>query len=222
MVLAALLLPVGCSVLDYSADFAENELFYADVPFRTKAPGDRPVFVTPIVDARVDTVLPVHEGGFPIAYGNDNFWERPVPEMFAEVLDRQLADSGLFPAVSEYATKDTLILKPTLVSFTTATMEQISGSRSVAEVGVRIEVLGPAGENGERPLWHDQVYGNRQLSERKVRPVSPYRLIGRALQLTMTNILGGLDGSNVARSHVPVEIVMPSGESKPAEASVGR
>ena len=83
-------------------------------------------------------------------------------------------------------------------------------------------MLGPAGENGERPLWHDQVYGNRQMSERKVRPVSPYRLIGRALQLTMTNALGGLDGSNVARSHVPVEIVMPSDESKPAEASAGR
>ena len=83
-------------------------------------------------------------------------------------------------------------------------------------------MLGPANETGERPLWHDCSYGNRQMSEFQVKPVSPYRLIGRALQLTMSNTLAGLDGSNVGRSHVPVEVVVMNAAGKAsatAEAS---
>jgi hypothetical protein len=68
-------------------------------------------------------------------------------------------------------------------------------------------------------LWHDCAYGNRQTSEYQVKPVSPYRLIGRALQLTMSKTLAGLEGSNGGRSHVPVEVViMDSPEKKAATA----
>ena len=34
----------GCGTLDYTPDLATNELFYVDVPFETKAPGDVAVF----------------------------------------------------------------------------------------------------------------------------------------------------------------------------------
>ena len=67
-------------------------------------------------------------------------------------------------------------------------------------------------------MWHDHVYGNRQRTEHQVNPVSPYRLIGRALQVTMSSALKGLDGSNVARSNVPVEVAQPAA----AEASATR
>jgi len=198
----------SCSAFNYTADFATNELFFVDVPFQTKAPGDRKVFVTPLKDERGSQVLPLHERGFPIQYGNDDFWERPVPEMLTEVLERHLANSLLFPEVTRQASPGCLILKPSLVSFTVGAKEAMAGSMSFAEVGLRIEVLGPADEDGRRPLWHDQVYGNQQVSEFGVHPVSPYRLIGRALQLTMTTTLSGLDGSNVGRSQVPVQAVM--------------
>ena len=202
------LLAASCGSLDYTADFATNELLFADVQFRTKAPGDRQVFVTPLKDERGGTVLPLHERGFPIRYGNDDFWERPVTEMLVEVLERHLINSELFPAVKSQAGPEDLILKPTLVMFTVGSKEAIAGSATFAEVGLRVEVLGPADEKGERPLWHDCAYGNRQMSEFAVKPISPYRLIGRALQLTISNTLSGLDSSNVGRSHVPVEIVV--------------
>ncbi|MGK0155226.1 MAG: hypothetical protein ACI9SE_002188 [Neolewinella sp.] len=209
----------SCGTLNYTADFSNNELFFADVPFRTKAPGDRQVFVTPLKDERGGTVLPLHERGFPIRYGNDDFWERPVAAMFTEILERHLTKSELFPAVTAQAAAEDLILKPTLVSFTVGSKEAIAGSATFAEVGLRVQVLGPANEQGERPLWHDCAYGNRQTSEYQVKPVSPYRLIGRALQLTMSKTLAGLDGSNVGRSHVPVEVViMDSPEKKAATA----
>lgn len=212
----------SCGTLNYTADFSNNELFFADVPFQTKAPGDRQVFVTPLKDERGGTVLPLHERGFPIRYGNDDFWERPVAAMFTEVLERHLTKSELFPAVTAQATAQDLILKPTLVSFTVGSKEAIAGSATFAEVGLRVQVLGPANEQGERPLWHDCAYGNRQTSEYQVKPVSPYRLIGRALQLTMSKTLAGLDGSNVGRSQVPVEVVimdMPENKAAAAEAS---
>ncbi len=215
----------SCGTLNYTADFSNNELFFVDVPFRTKAPGDRHVFVTPLKDERGGTVLPLHERGFPISYGNDDFWERPVTAMFTEVLERHLTKSELFPAVTPQATAKDLILKPTLVSFTVGSKEAISGSATFAEVGLRIQVLGPADETGARPLWHDCAYGNRQMSEFQVKPVSPYRLIGRAIQLTMSKALAGLDGSNVGRSQVPVEVVLindPKKKSNTAEASGSR
>ena len=208
----------SCGSLNYTADFSNNELFFADVPFRTKAPGDRHVFVTPLKDERGGTVLPLHERGFPIRYGNDDFWERPVSVMFTEVLERHLTKSELFPAVTTQATAQDLILKPTLISFTVGSKEAISGSATFAEVGLRVQVLGPADASGERPLWHDCAYGNRQMSEYQVKPVSPYRLIGRALQMTISNTLAGLDGSNVGRSHVPVEVVVMNKPEKPAAA----
>jgi hypothetical protein len=215
----------SCGTLNYTADFSSNELFFADVPFRTKAPGDRQVFVTPLKDDRGGTKLPLHERGFPIRYGNDDFWERPVAEMFTEVLARHLTNSELFPSVTTQALAQDLILKPTLVSFTVGSKEAIAGSATFAEVGLRVQVLGPANEKGERPLWHDCAYGNRQMSEYQVKPVSPYRLIGRALQLTISQALAGLDGSNVGRSQVPPEVVVMDGlnqKSAAAEASGSR
>lgn len=199
----------ACGSLNYTADFANNELFFVDVDFRTKSPGDRKVFVTPLKDERAHAELPLHESGFPIRYGDDEFWERPVPEMLTEVFERHLENSEVFPAVAAQASPDVVIIRPTLVSFVVGSKEAISGSMTFAEVGLRIEVLGPQGENGQRPLWHDQAYGNRQVSEYQIKPVSPYRLIGRALQLTMSETLAGLDSSNVARSHVPVEVATP-------------
>ncbi len=84
-------------------------------------------------------------------------------------------------------------------------------------MGRSVQVIGPANEKGERPLWHDCAYGHRQMSEYQVKPVSPYRLIGRALQLTISKTLAGLDGSNVGRSHVRVEVVVMGGPAqKPA------
>ena len=218
------LIGASCGSIDYTADFSTNELLFADVDFQTKAPGDRQVFVTPLKDERGGTVLPLHERGFPIRYGNDDFWERPVAEMLVEVLERHLTNSQLFPAVKSQAGPEDLILKPTLVMFTIGSKEAIAGSATFAEVGLRIQVLGPADKQGERPLWHDCAYGNRQMSEFEVKPVSPYRLIGRALQLTLSKALAGLDSSNVGRSHVPVEIILidPSqirSRAKPLEAS---
>lgn len=202
----------SCGAFNYTADFSNNELYFVDVAFETKAPGDRQVFVTPLKDERSAKVLPLHERGFPIRYGNDDFWERPIPEMLAEVLARHLSNSGLFPAIINQPTTDCLIMKPTLVSFAVGAKEAMAGSMTFAEVGLRIEVHGPADSNGLRPLWHDQVYGNQQVSEFSVNPVSPYRLIGRALQLTMARTLSGLDGSNVGRSHVPPEVVVALGD----------
>jgi len=219
MLLATGLLLAGCSSLDATADFSNNELFFVDVPFATKAPGDRAVFVAPIHDDRASDALPQHERGFPIRYGSDDFWVRPVSQMLAEVLERHLDHSGLFPSITTQASPESLILKPSLVSFAVGAREVMAGSISFAEVGLRVEVFGPVDDNGERPLWHDEIYGNQQVSKESVHPVNPYRLIGRALQITMSRTLSGLDGSNVGRSQVPVAAILPADAAPKPEAA---
>lgn len=213
-------LAASCRTYHPAADFAQNELFYADVPFETKAPGDRPVWLAPVVDARNPETLPTSERGFPIRYGGDEFWDRPVTTMLAEVLGRELATSQLFPAVQERASAEALLVKPTLLAFTLGSTEAVAGSRSFAEIALRIQVLGPAGADGKRVLLHEQVYGHRVASEVGFKPVSPYLLVAPVLQTTMQKLLRGLDGSNVARSAVPIDL---DGFGEPAaEASSGR
>ena len=208
----------GCSSIDDTADFAVNELLYADVEFVTKAPGDVEVFLAPAQDDRDLGALPQHAGSFPIRYGSDEFWERPVPAMLDDVLERELAHSQLFTQVVRRAAPQTVVIRPTVVAFHVGAQEGMAGAMSFAEVALRIEVLGPATADGERPLWHDQTYANGQRTEHSVNPISPYRLIGRALRLAVTDALSGLDGSNVARSDVPV--ASPTGRA--AEASATR
>ena len=60
---------------------------------------------------------------------------------------------------------------------------------------------------------HDQVYRNRQVTPVEVMPVHPFRLVGRALQVTMHKTMTGLDGSNVARSHVPAAAIGVAAEA---------
>lgn len=197
------LFAAACASTNESIDFARNELLYVDVPFVTQAPGDRDVFVAPVADARDGAVLPTQERGFPISYGADDVWERPIRDMLADVLLRQVKDSGLFATVVDKPTPQSIVVKPTLVAFTTGATEAISGSRSFAEVGLSLQVLGPANQVGERAVLMEQTFGNRQVSALEVSPVSPYRLVGRALQMSMQKLLAGLDGKNVGRSHVP-------------------
>lgn len=199
------LLLAACGTTNYTADFAKNDLFYVDVPFTTKSPGDRPVHVLPVSDRRDAAAMPAHERGFPITYAGDDFWERPVAEMLGEVLHRQLQDSRLFPMVCDGVQADALLVKPTLVAFTTAAIEGVSGSRSFAEVGLKLQVFGPVNANGKRGLLHERVYANRQATPQELHPTSPYRLVGRALQQAIAKALLDLDGSNVARSNVPSE-----------------
>jgi hypothetical protein len=208
-----LLFGVACSTTSYVADLAKNDLFYADVPFVTKAPGDRPVFVAPVADARDPSKLPTVERGFPIVYGGDDFWERPVPEMVGEVLQRQLERSHLFAALQERAAPEALVLKPTLLAFTTGRVEGMSGQRSLAEFSLRVQIHGPVGCDGKRPVLHEQIYLAQQTSPQELNPTSPYRLIGRAAQAAIGKLLTQLDGSNIARSEVPAD------PARPAEAS---
>jgi hypothetical protein len=207
----------SCTTTSFVADLANNDLFYADVPFATKAPGDRPVFVAPVTDARDTRALPAHERGFPIQYVGDEFWERPVPQMVGDVLARQLASSQLFAGVADHARPDALVLKPSLASFLGGATEAIYGSASFAEVALRVQVFGPVGADGKRTLLHEKVYRHRHASPLALKPVSPYRLYGPALQQTMAKLLAGLDGSNVARSNVPLDVT-----GAPAEASTAR
>ncbi len=219
-----LVLPfAGCMTPDYTSDLAKNDLLYTDVEFATKAPGDRAVFIAPVTDVRKVDNLPTVDHGCPIVYGGDDFWERPVSDMIGDVLERQVASSGLFAAVAPQASANALVIKPQVVSFLVGAIDGVAGTSSFAEVGLRLTVYGPADATGKRAVLHDTIYASRQSTDRQLSPISPYRLVGRALQVSMTKALSGLDGSNVGRSNVPLDLSDPAlPTSKPTEASSPR
>lgn len=209
-ILACLVVP-ACFAPNTVVDLASNKRLYRDVPFSTRLPGDRVVFVAPLADVRSVEDLPLHDRGFPISYGGDDVWDRPIREMIDEVLSRQLADSGLFAGVSDKATPQSLILMASLESFTTGAVERVGGQQSFAEVVLRLRVLGPEDRNGIRATLHDQSYGDRKMTDPSFKPISPYMLVGSTLHTAMQKALTGLDGSNVGRSHVPLQLATPPG-----------
>lgn len=198
-ILPALLL-ASCATHQNVPDLALNERIYVPIAYETRAPGDRAVFVAPTRDARNVAGLPASANGFPINYEGDRRWNRPVPEMVDAVILEELEDSELFSSVNPTAAPQDVVVQPTLVTFVTGVMEQEYGARSLAEVGIRIEVLGPVGADGTRPVLFDQVYGERQVSNPDRLPPSTYLLTGMCMRTTMQRMLAGLDGSNVGRS----------------------
>jgi len=205
---AVLLVLPACSTADYTADLANNENLYVDVPFTTALPGDRAVCVTPVTDGRVAAPLPVTERGFPITYTDDEFWERPVPAMLGDVLRRQIESSELFVELADQPAADAIVLKPTLVTFLGGSTEAISGRRAFADVALRLQAFGPQGPDGARTLLVDQTFASKQTSPTDINPPSPYKLLCRGLQQVMARALNALDGSNIARSNVPANPVV--------------
>ncbi|MBM4062838.1 MAG: hypothetical protein FJ265_17345 [Planctomycetes bacterium] len=207
-----LLLPCwfgACTTSGGAADLATNGELYVDVPFTTKAPGDRQAFVAPVADARGRQAPPQSNRGFPIVYGNDSVWDRPVPEMVAEVLHRQIAGSKLFAGLDDAPGPATILVLPTIVSFQAGAVQSVSGCSSFADVGLRLQVFGPAGANGARALLLDEVFADRQATEVAMSPINPYRLVGGALRVSIGKALVGIDGSNAGRSQVPLDVAAP-------------
>ncbi len=218
--LFVVVLASACASPNTTLDLATNDRLYVDVPFQTRVPGDLQLFVAPLVDARTPADLPQAEDGCPILYGSDQVWERPVREMVDEVIARQVTDSGLFAVICEKATAETLVLVPALESFTTGAIERISGAQSFAEVALRLKVYGPVDDDGKRPVVLDRVYGERKITDPRPKPVSPYLLVGSALQGTVQKALNALDASNVGRSSVPVDAMLEAhdlGEYEPGD-----
>ncbi len=206
LVLALAAIAAGCASTSQSLDIASNERLYVDVPYATRVPGDRPVFVAPLTDARSGKDLPLHDRGFPISYGSDQVWDRPVRAMVDEILARQLDASGLFENVVDRADDRALVLAPSLVKFTTGAVENVGGARSFADVELRVRVFGPVDPStGKRVELYDENFAERQMTPVSLKPVSPYLLVGRALQATVQKSLAGLDTSNVGRSFVPTQ-----------------
>jgi hypothetical protein len=193
----------ACSSTDHKvADFGANPEIYPGLGYKTKQPGERTVFVGPVMDARRDDVLPAGLGGFPVVYDNESRWERPVPAMLDDVLHSDLQASGLFPSFAPTAKVADVIVMPSLVTFATGSVELDSGARAMSDLALRVQVYGPIAD-GKRPLLFDQVYGERQMSDASMRTPSRVLLTGRVLRATMQKIVRGLDGANVSRTGVP-------------------
>lgn len=216
---AALSWLAGCTSTRHEVDLARNPMICGDLPFATRAPGDRAVFVAPVIDARRGE-RPAHDRGFPIYYGPDSAWDRPVADMVGELLERELAESGLFAVVSPTASPEAVVIQPELVKFLMGSMENIHGARGFAEVALKLRVFGPSDAAGKRPLWFERVYGERQVAEAQIKPANMFFLAGGVTLQSLAKMMSSLDGINVGRSGVPLVLGETSEVGQqPAEAS---
>lgn len=193
-------------------DLASNEELYVDTAYATKLPGDRSVFLAPLADSRAaaSRVLEAAYNGYPIAYDGDDRWDRPVAEMVDEVLRREVEASGIFTEVLTAPGKAQVVVVPEIVSFLTASIEEVTGGRAFADVGIRVQIYGPAAADGKRATLLDQVFVDRKVSEVSFRTVSRHVLAGACLRAVVVKVLQALDSKNVGRDGMPVETTAPN------------
>lgn len=186
-----------------TADLAQNDSIYQATAYATRLPGDRTVFLAPLADERT---APVDAAAvdYPILYDADQRWERPVVDMVDEVLRREIEDSSVFAAVLAQPAAADVVLVPSLVAFATAAIEQESGGRALAEVGIRVRAYGAPGGDGARTLLLDQIFGDRTVTDIAFRTASRHVLAGTAVRATLLRLLQGLDSKNVGRNGMPV------------------
>lgn len=208
-------------------DLAQNENLYTDSGYQTKLPGDRTVFVVPVADGRADAAKVAEAAtqlnGRPLAWDGDGRWSRPVAEMVDEVLRRELETSEIFAEILEKPSKAQVVLTATLVTFATASVEEVAGGRSLADVGLRVVAHGPAAANGRRAVLLDQVFSERVVTAVEFRTASRHVLAGGCLRAVMTKLLQALDSKNVGRDGMPAPEseplpgaeALPGAESKP-------
>lgn len=207
--LLAAVLPACASSTVRAVDFAVNPRLRPALPFTSAAPGDRVVFLAPVRDQR--TTNPA-ERGQAIAYGTDEVWDRPVPLMVGETLASELAESRIFARVVDQAAPQAVVIQPTLVAFAMATKEQVQGASALAEFRLELRVYGPCDAQGQRPLWWQEQFADRTVTEPALQPPNLFVLAGHTVVRGIGKALTGLDGSNVSRSGVPIAPVAAPGK----------
>jgi hypothetical protein len=197
VVLAGAVLLAACSTPP-RMDLRHNPSLYQPTGYAAAVAADRAAFVAPVVDERVP---PQDAGQLPITYLSDRDWERPAPMMLHEILRDELRASGVFKEVLDTPRPDALMIKPVLRAFDGGVQEELYGRRSLAHVGLQIDVFGPE-FGGERKLLLSQPFFERPVSPPGFKPPSPRALLGFALHATMSKLVGTVDASNVSRSAV--------------------
>ncbi len=212
----------ACSSTDSKlADFALNDLIYKGTTYTSRMPGDRTLFLAPIVDNREQDGLPATQGAYPIVYDDESRWNRTVAEMLDDVLHKDLQQSHVFSSFVDSAANADVVIQPTLITFLTGSMELESGSRALSELGMKLQVLGSIGFDGQRTVLFERLYGERQLTDPAMRPPSRVMLTGRVLTSTMQKLVRSIDGSNVGRSGLPLMVpaVLPVPTAKTNNAA---
>lgn len=202
-------------------DLAQNEELYVDCGYLTKLPGDRNVFVAPVVDGRTEALRAAEAAtqlnGRPLQWDSDGRWSRPIAEMVDEVLRRDLAASEIFTEILEKPGKAQVVLTPTLVTFATGAVEDMAGGRSLADVGIRVVAHGPQDASGRRPVLLDQVFSERVVTEISFRTASRHVLAGTSLRSALLKMLQALDSKCIGRDGMP----LPAEEPLPAVTAPG-
>lgn len=177
-------------------DLRLNPSYYQPTGYTVASPADRDAFVAAVVDERTP---PQDEGQLPTMFLSDEDWERPAPVMVHDILRDELRDSGVFRQVLDVASPDALLVKPILRSFDGGVQEQLYGRRTLAALGLQVEVYGPL-VDGQRKLLLTQPLFERPVSSPGFKPASPRVLLGAALRKTMARLVNAIDASNVGRS----------------------
>jgi hypothetical protein len=195
----------ACSTPQNEIDLATNRNLYTAPNHRARVPADRSAFVAPVVDARGTAVVEAAAGPYPTRWMPEGYWQRPLPEMLHDCLCDAFEQSGVFAGLEQTPPPGpaTLIVEPSLVEAMAGQEERVFGRRSLATLGLRIVIHGPAAADGTRPVLLDEQYDQSVGSDVAPQPPIVPKVFGLAVSQAIARILAAIDQGNLARSGMP-------------------
>lgn len=187
-------------------DLGTNPELYVPTGYVSKLSADRRVFVVPTVDAREPRAPVDASGPYTVNFYPDGRWHRAPAVMVDEVLRAELATSLVFASVELNARPEDCMMRVRLTGFDVGAESHVTGFRSFAAIRWALELHGPEGESGDRPLWLNRDFGGAQQSTISWVPPPAAVLMGMSLRQAAAEMLAALDQSNVGRSNIPLDI----------------
>jgi hypothetical protein len=204
---SSLLLLAGCSTTN-SFDLTNNPRLYSAIAYRSASAAKRSAHVAPVEDLRVPAPEVEHNAPWVV---EDQVWAKPVPVMVHQLLCDELTAANLFTGLVDETAADVYIL-PRLRRLEASTQETINGRLIRGKCQLELAVHGPRAADGQRPLWFEQLYENRELKQEGLgSEANMYVFYGQALKITLSRLLIDLDSRGVGREGEPATPTEASG-----------
>ncbi|MEY2980894.1 MAG: hypothetical protein RL562_1121 [Planctomycetota bacterium] len=192
----------GCATKSDAFDLAENERLFLPPAFVATVSADRPLFVGPVVDARTPVTIVEASGPYPTYWMPDSTWDRPLGPMLHDCLTESLRRSKVASRVDVQAppAREAVLLEVSLVEGRAGQEEREFGRRSLASIGLRVVVRGPADADGTRAVLLEETFEQTVGTEVEPRPLRVPAVFGLALRQVLTRVVARLDAGNFTRT----------------------
>jgi uncharacterized lipoprotein YmbA len=194
LVAAATLFLGSCSSNENGArtrDLANPEDGYKLLDYEAQHRQKRSVHLDALRDLR-GPLPQFAKGVYPVTYTQDEIWARPVPTMLSDLLETEIASSGIFRGLSSAERADWL-LRVDVLEFHGGIEEHAAGRHAFGRCTLGLRVYGPVEASGERELLRKEEFSEEVRVQGSLMLPNPHGLAAASFRRASFLLLRDLD-----------------------------